>query len=784
MKNKNYNLGGPLDPPVKTLNRPYKKREPYYINVNKPLMEYHPPKFIDPMNVYEGFNESVNKQAIANLTPLPTDTSVKSRSTNRFRERALGGLTTNESNLIEALIKNLDKPTASFSNQLSMGGKPPKYYLDYNKSTDPNILKKAQLELQKAGLYKGNIDGKYGPMTEQAISEYNLQSNGESISQSMELLGNNWNRVRKVVSDKQNKNIQKLDGITFDSNTSRPSADGTHMIVKDERTGKDYGVRRRKSDGSYSWYGKQDPNVIDDANRHFMENNSKSQDNKMLIAHSMGGQILSSLAGLVPGVGGVLSTAVNVIDQQIDKSNPATPEVPKTQLNTNIYGQMAHGGMITKNFKQYNTGSHASGNDLAVNAKGNPAQGNNVVTVQNKENAYTNTKGESYVFSDVLVNPLTGNHFNKDAAKINKKYSKADSYKEEQNALEFSMNRLSMLNEIVKPKEQSTQLFNGGPTNKKYSTIDDQTNFPMEELSVPLSDNWFYDAKTDQLYDPPLQQPSPIDTSLIKKPMADRSNPTLNTVDAPITTDRTDYVSPFDRTPKNTEFNYNTVALGLKGLGLAKSIADSLEPAEIEKPILPDYRQSDKQMYATNIDYTQAKQDALAASNLAGNINRSASGSLEQYMGRQAGNYANYADNIGRISMKEALDRNQQYVQRAGYEQGKALDTSNRLYQNRIDNQMNRANANLADQKLFTELTQIGSEFNQYQNYKEMVQNNKELTQAYINEGLAILNSKNTNFGFSEDFIERIKSGKASIDDLVKFVATTQSTKAETKTTD
>ena len=132
MKNKNYNLGGPLDPPVKTLNRPYKKRESYYINPTKPLLEYHPPKFIDPMNVYEGFNEIVNKQALANLTPLPTDANVKSKSRNRFREKGLGGLTTNESNLIEALIKNLDKPTANFSNQLSMGGKPPKYYLDYN----------------------------------------------------------------------------------------------------------------------------------------------------------------------------------------------------------------------------------------------------------------------------------------------------------------------------------------------------------------------------------------------------------------------------------------------------------------------------------------------------------------------------------------------------------------------------------------------------------------------------------------------------------------------------
>lgn len=774
MKYKQYNLGGPGDPLKVT------KSSPESISIKQtPLMPFNiNPYSVDNMIEVTRMKGQENPITPAEMIAYKTQKagdyrSIKSKTMSgykipitKIRERALGGLTNNESNLIEALVKNLDKPVASFSNQLSMGGKPPKYYLDYNKSTDPNTLKKAQLELQKAGLYKGSIDGKYGPMTEQAISEYNLQSNGESISQSMELYGDNWNRVRKIVSDKQTKNIQKLDNITFDSNKSRPSDDGSHMIVKDERTGKEYGVRRRKSDGSYSWYGKQDPNVTDAMERNFNQ-------------YSMGGQVLSSLAGLVPGVGGVLSTAVNIIDQQMDKNNPATMEIPKLKTNTNIYGEMSHGGMITKNFKQYNTGSHASGNDLPINAQGNPSQGNNVVTVQNKENAYTNTKGEAYVFSDVLVNPLTGNKFNQDAAKLNKKYNKADLYKEESNALEFSMNKLSILNEAMKPKEQTKQMYSGGDPKKKYSTLEDQADFPLEEISVPASDNLMFNANLGELYE---AQPLPIDTSLIKKQLPQRPLPTLNTVDTSVNSvtnrDAVSETGLEEGLPKKKEdFNYNTVALGLKGLGLAKSIADSLKPAEREKPILPDYRQSDKQMYSTNIDYTQAKQDALAASNLAGNINRSASGSLEQYMGRQAGNYANYADNVGRISMKEALDRNQQYVQRAGYEQNKALDTANRLYQNRIDNQMNRATANLADQKLFSELTQIGSEFNQYQNYKEMVKNNKELTQAYINEGLAILNSKNTNFGFSDDFIEKIKSGKASIDELVTFIATTTSKK-------
>lgn len=606
MKNKQYNLGGPLDPPS-SKSKPYKmvsyKNTPYL----SPLPEYNPPALIDPLNLYVHPNTSINNEMASLSTGPIQEHSSKSKSRDRFREREFGGLTTGENNLVNALLKHLNKPVA------------------------------------------------------------------------------------------------------------------------------DVGKRTM----------------------------------------STGGQVLSSLAGLVPGVGGVLSTAVNIIDQQIDKNNPATPQLPQLKLNDNIYGAMAKGGNVTKNFKQYNTGSHESGNDLPINVNGNPAQGNNVVTVQNKENSYTNRKGETYVYSDTLKNPKTGNTFNVDAAKLNKKYKNADLLIEESNALEFNMNNLSMLNDAVKPVENNQMMFNGGKPNKVVSTLEDRPeNYNIDsELSVPISDNIMFDANLGSLYET-FEQPKLIDTTLIRK-SNDRSLPLLKELDVkPQVVDRSETGNEEILQNKNNNFNYNSIALGLKGLGLAKSIADSIEPAEKEKPILPDYRQSDKQMYSTNIDYTQAKQDALAASNLAGNVNRSASGSLEQYMGRQAGNFANYADSVGRISMREALDRNQQYVQRAGYEQGKAVDTANRLYQNRIDNQMNRATANLADQKLFTELSQIGSEFNEYQNFRDMVKNNKELTQAYVNEGLAILNSKNSNFGFSDDFIERIKSGKASIDELVKFVST------------
>lgn len=552
--------------------------------------------------------------------------------------------------------------------------------------------------------------------------------------------------------------------------------------------------------------------------------------------YSAGGQLLSTAAGMVPGIGGILSPVVSLIDQQMSNKQMEAPAKPMN-MNTNVYGnqmasggfttpngvvtnvaptnipgpdtsmsgpmpgsfndapsmseafnkvgtpafegmaangkRLAHGGMVTNDFKQYNTGSHASGNDLNINAGGAASNNNVTASVQNQENAYTNKTGSTYVHSDVLVNPESGNTFNIDAAKLNKKFSKADKSMEDKNALDFTMNRLSLINDKVRTVAESVQKALGGNTKQMYNG--------GPNSSVPASDNSMWDANTDQLY----EQPDPnmvktmYDTSNVNIGRTERALPNLDG----LVKNRT--INMKNRsTVGNSDFNFNIPAMALKSVGLAKSAVDALTPPEVEQPILTDYNKSDQQMYATNIDYTQAKQDALAAANLAGNVNRSASGSFEQYQGRQANNYANLADNLGRTSMREALDRNQQYVQRAGYEQGKAVDKTNRLTQNRINNQMNAANADLADQKLFSEITDVGSQFNKYQNYREMVTNKKEIAQATINEGIALLGSKYTNFGFSDDFMERIKSGTATIDEMVKFIATTENLKKESKTTE
>ena len=585
-------------------------------------------------------------------------------------------------------------------------------------------------------------------------------------------------------------------------------------------------------------------------------------------------------------------TEVNAGNSAIDMYNVETAALlkggerhnTKSMSNVPRFRERALGGETTSNFKQYNTGSHDSGNDQNIAENGIPNNINSTATVQNKENAYTQ-KGKTYIYSDVLLNPETGNNFNIDAAKLNTKYKKADTSLEDRNALDFTMDRLSKVNDMMRNAKEmvdkacggSTKKANGGPTeplqfagrsqnpdylekiksnysggypqygvntdnfkemkkfdngdtlvnwkeiytnskNKvdlaemyairdsksgKYHTISNPTH--AQELMkyyeggpvVPASDNLSWMAQTNisqpQLFTPPVlpdMAPSFEEMNGNAARLTPKMEP-LQTLPLPgLNKPETNYMPSKVEEPKlknrTTEgglklnkFDYNIPAGLLKGIALGKSVVDAITPAEKENTILPDYRKSDSQMYGMNVDYTQARQDAMAAANLAGNVNRSASSNLGQFQGRQANNYANLADQTGRISMQENLARNQQFTQRAGYEQGKAVDTANRETQNRINNQQNQANADFADQKLFSEIADIGTQFNKYEYYKDMVTNKKEIAQATINEGLALVGSKYSNFGFDADFMEKIKSGSASVDELVKFISTVDQVKSK-----
>ena len=61
--------------------------------------------------------------------------------------------------------------------------------------------------------------------------------------------------------------------------------------------------------------------------------------------------------------------------------------------------------------------------------------------------------------------------------------------------------------------------------------------------------------------------------------------------------------------------------------------------------------------------------------------------------------------------------------------------------------------------KFFSDVSQVGSTINKFQNNREQIENNKELADATIREGLTILSGKYKDFGLSEDLVEKLRTG-------------------------
>lgn len=508
---------------------------------------------------------------------------------------------------------------------------------------------------------------------------------------------------------------------------------------------------------------------------------------------SLGGNLLSTAASFIPGVGPILAPLIGLGDQMMNQ--PKT--VPEQQLmeqqpNNNIYGNFAKGGFVNEGFKQYSTGTHASGNDQPIDQHGN-TNSNAVASVQGKENSFM-IDGKPFIMSDTLSNPATGNTFNVDAMKVNKQYKQAAYLPEDKNALNFTMKKLAKLNTAMKSlTETSSQMAAGG-----YVGGPDDPNNPVR--NKPWVDTFGVVHKPDNQYSVENIPNNDLNVPLATDPFNIKTNtdylPGNYTTDdggslaTDSTTFGTELVSP---TPTSNTSSYagkgsvgdrgltstvgnnvldsggaNAIALGLKGAGLLKSVFDAARPAEVEQPILPNYNKSDAYIKSANIDYTQAKQDALGISNIAGNTNRSLSTNAAQFQGREQARLANLQDAVGGISQQENNGRSALNMQRGQYEQGKALDTANRLSQNRIDNQMNAANSRFAGEKLFSELSSIGTEFNQYAETQKEIQNNKELQSYYVNEGLALLNAKTPDFQLDPEIVTKLQSGKYTLDDLVK----------------
>jgi hypothetical protein len=514
------------------------------------------------------------------------------------------------------------------------------------------------------------------------------------------------------------------------------------------------------------------PNGV--ANENYSKKMRRTKEQR-IYEKSLGGQLLQTGVSFIPGVGQVLAPLVGMVDQQMDADKLKAEQVAKPQLkiNNNPYGSFKNGGVLNDMFKQYHSGSHASGNDTTVDANGdvNP---NGVNKIQNKENSYK-VGDTQYVFSDTLT--MNGKKFSEIAAGINKKYSKARTDLDQRTALDLEMKQLSKKNESKRVESESTEMAYGGPIlGKAIQQASDywkNAQFASPDQVPPASENQF--VTPHQLAIPGEYQGIEMATDTTQMP---GGNPTelklgqnLAEISKP-SVSRSPIVANTQSSNRDvlSASTANGIGLVSKGLALAGSINDAMQNAEREKLILPDYTKADRYVKSANIDYTQAKQDAIGVSNIGGEMNRSLSGNAAQFQGREQARLAQLQDAIGRVSEAENNATSQLNMTKGNYEQGKAVDTANREYQNQQGNMQNDANQRFFGRQLASDLSQIGSSFNEYAETTKLNKNTADIAKFTNSQIMATINAKNPNFKLDEGLVQNFIDGKTSLDDVLTFV--------------
>jgi len=500
--------------------------------------------------------------------------------------------------------------------------------------------------------------------------------------------------------------------------------------------------------------------------------------------YSIGGQLLQTGVSFIPGVGQVLAPLIGMGDQMLDQQKLLEEQrklqAPPIKINTTPYGSFKKGGSLLNDmFEQYTAGAHGSGNDLTVDGKGQAdINGENVV--QNKENSFR-VDNKQYVFSDTLGGK---EKFNTQAMKINKKYPRARFELDQRQALDLEMKLLSKENDVARaesePQANPKQMAYGGPI-PGQALLDASNYWKNNQVvlpdQVPMADpNMFVNPTSPKLYTPEIPQEYQgieMATDSTQIPGGNAQSLTLGK-DLSLPENNASTVNPTVPQLQDrgdgvlSAKGANAIALGLKGAALAGSIYDAFQKPEQERLITPNYRQADEYMKSADIDFTQAKQDAVGVSNIGASTNRSLAGNASQFQGREQARLAQLQDVLGRINMQEGNAQSELNLTKGQYEANKAVDRSNREYTNQQGNMQNRATSRYADRILSSDLASIGSSFNQYASTQQINNNNRELNEFQTNQQIQILNSKYPNVKITPEIMEKLRQG-ASIDEIIKF---------------
>ncbi len=344
-----------------------------------------------------------------------------------------------------------------------------------------------------------------------------------------------------------------------------------------------------------------------------------------------------------------------------------------------------------KGFNQYNAPSHKNGGQL-INNLGIPDLNNPAAEIEGTENSFIfkNLPDEPYVYSDKnLTSGL--------AKSIIKKYSKKNTDQDEsvRNALEIEMKVAKGINEYIKQAKDaadSIQMKFGGS---------------IDPLTSPISPVTSMTAITPTITGTPLSELE-TDTGMDYKQLA-----------------------------------VDNAGSALRTIGMLGNVSQLFQKPEVDTPILPDYRASDAQMAKLDTNLNQARQDSIAASRVASNLNRNSVSNYSSFNAREMQNIGNLQDNLANITQQEVQLKNNIVQTRANYEANKTTTNAQLERQSREINDRNEASQRNLNRVIFGDLVAEGDRLDTIKNNKELaaqqIENNKNLAEASIQEQMQVL---------------------------------------------
>jgi hypothetical protein len=337
--------------------------------------------------------------------------------------------------------------------------------------------------------------------------------------------------------------------------------------------------------------------------------------------------------------------------------------------------------------KQYNAPKHEQGGQN-IDVNGNPTMMNPKGQVEGTENKikYFNLPdktGQEYIFSDANKTSL-------ELKKFMKKFKKnhdPDNDDLSRNMMELKAKDLEFKNEAInasKQQENIPQQFNfGGGFNPILGMAFDVFKNNVINDGKEISDMSRFDYNQNNNLQPrpdivnipdKLPQISPFNkipgTGNIPDKLPQLNPLNFNAVpDVPVLNNNSN-VSDNTSNPNISMPEISNEQL-LSGIGYGIKGVQAFSPATKENLMLPDFSKSDEKFGAMNANLDTARNEALSASNLMSNLNRSSVSNFNQYKNAQSQNFSNLQKNLGNIGLNEQQLRNAVLGQQGQYEQGK-----------------------------------------------------------------------------------------------------------------